>query len=60
MAEIFSEDPSVNVHKKFHGQGSPYLRGFTGFRTLFLIDGIRLNNAIFREDPNQYTRPVAT
>ena len=48
----------VLLQKTAHGQGSPYIRGFTGFRNLFLIDGIRLNNSIFREGPNQYWNTV--
>lgn len=56
--EILAAEPSVMVQKSGRGQGSPYLRGFTGFRTLFMIDGIRLNNATFRDGPNQYWSTV--
>jgi hemoglobin/transferrin/lactoferrin receptor protein len=56
--EILRKTPAVMVQKTGHGQGSPFIRGFTGFRTLFLIDGIRLNNSIFRDGPNQYWNTV--
>ncbi len=58
IPDAMAEMPAVMVQKTGHGQGSPYIRGFTGLRTLFLIDGIRLNNSTFREGPNQYWNTV--
>jgi len=58
VPEALKETPGVLVQKTGHGQGSPFIRGFTGFRTVFLIDGIRLNNSTFREGPNQYWSTV--
>lgn len=52
--DVFEGIPSVMIQKTGHAQGSPFIRGFTGFRTLMLVDGIRLNNSVFRDGPNQY------
>jgi len=56
--EALREAPGVSVQKTGPGQGSPYIRGFTGFRNVMLVDGIRLNNSLFREGPNQYGATV--
>ena len=60
LPEALGEVPGVMVQKTANGQGSPFIRGFTGFRNVLLIDGIRLNNSAFREGPNQYWNTVDT
>ena len=56
--QIMAEMPGVSVQETSVAQGSPYIRGFTGFQNVFLIDGIRLNNSVFRAGPNQYWSTV--
>ncbi len=58
LPDLLAGTPSVMLQKTAYSQGSPFLRGFTGFRTLCLIDGIRLNNSVFRDGPNQYWNTV--
>ncbi len=58
LPEALARQASVMVQKTAYGQSSPYLRGFTGFRNLLLVDGIRLNHSAFRDGPNQYWSTV--
>jgi hemoglobin/transferrin/lactoferrin receptor protein len=50
--------PGIQIQETALGHGSPYMRGFTGLRTLMLIDGIRLNNSVLRPGPSQYWNTI--
>jgi hemoglobin/transferrin/lactoferrin receptor protein len=50
--------PGLLIQETATGQGSPFIRGFTSQRTVLMVDGIRLNNSVFREGPNQYWATV--
>lgn len=52
--EALDDLPGVLVQKTASGHGSPYIRGFTGNRTLLVIDGVRYNNATYRDGANEY------
>jgi outer membrane cobalamin receptor len=54
VPEALQGVPGVFIQKTNHAGGSPFVRGLTGNQSLILVDGIRLNNSIFRYGPNQY------
>ena len=47
-AEVLQQTPGVLVQKSQMGGGSPVIRGFEASRVLLVVDGVRLNNAIYR------------
>ena len=64
-AEVLLLAPSVRVQKSQGGGGSPVIRGFEANRVLLVVDGVRMNNGIYRSghlqnaitiDPNSLER----
>ena len=47
-AELLQKSGQVHVQQSQQGGGSPVLRGFEANRVLLVIDGVRMNNAIYR------------
>ena len=56
--EALDHTPGVVVQKTAGNQASPYLRGLTGEQTLLMFDGVRLNQALNRSGPNQYSAMI--
>lgn len=47
-ADVLSNSGNVLVQKSQQGGGSPIIRGFETNKVLIVIDGVRMNNAIYR------------
>ena len=47
-ADMLESTGSVMVQKSQAGGGSPIIRGFEANRILLVVDGVRMNNAIYR------------
>ncbi len=58
LPETLREAPGVSVQKTGHAQGSPKIRGLTGYYTLLLVDGIRVNTSIWRSGNVEYWNTV--
>ena len=48
-ADLIGVSDEVYIQKSQLGGGSPMIRGFATNRILIVVDGVRMNNAIFRE-----------
>jgi len=64
-ADVLASMPGIKVQKSQSGGGSPILRGMEANRVLLVVDGVRMNNAIYRHghlqnsitiSPNQLER----
>ena len=47
-AEMLYHGGGIHVQKSQSGGGSPVIRGFEANRVLLVVDGVRMNNAIYR------------
>jgi len=47
-ADLLANLPGIKVQKTQSGGGSPVLRGMEANRVLLVVDGVRMNNAIYR------------
>ncbi len=54
LAEVLRGQTGTFFQQTTPGQGLPIIRGLKGSEVLHLVDGMRLNNAFFRNAPNQY------
>ncbi len=54
IAAVLRGTPGSFFQQTTPGQGIPIVRGLIGSQVLHLVDGIRVNNAFFRDAPNQY------
>ena len=54
VTDALRDATGVFVQQTTPGQGAAIVRGLRGSSILHLVDGMRLNNAIFRSAPTQY------
>ena len=48
-ADVLASQGGVYIQKSQMGGGSPVIRGFEANKVLLVMDGVRMNNAIYRE-----------
>lgn len=58
-ADLLASVPGIKVQKSQFGGGSPVLRGMESNRVLLVVDGVRMNNAIYRKGHLQNSITVA-
>lgn len=60
VTDALANAPGVYLQQTTPGQGAAIIRGLRGSSVLHLVDGMRLNNALFRSAPTQYLALVPT
>lgn len=54
LPRMLDEEPGILTQQTTPGQGSPILRGQSAQAVLYLLDGVRFNNATYRAGNTQY------
>ncbi len=54
FAEALHQTPGIYVQKTSPDRGAPIIRGMSTSRNVLIADGVRVNNSILREGPNEY------
>jgi hemoglobin/transferrin/lactoferrin receptor protein len=54
LADVLQNSGAVFMQKSQGGGGSPSIRGFEASRVLMMVDGVRMNNAMYRAGHHQY------
>ncbi|HJO39015.1 MAG: TonB-dependent receptor [Vicinamibacterales bacterium] len=54
LPQVLREEPGVLVQQTTTAQGSPFIRGFSAQRIVYLMDGVRFNTSTFRAGATQY------
>ncbi len=58
VPEALNDVVGVMVQETTYAAGSPIIRGLIGNQVLIMVDGVRMNNAIYRLGPNQYLNTI--
>ena len=54
LPQVLKEEAGVLVQQTTTAQASPFIRGFSAQRIIYLLDGVRFNTSIFRSGATQY------
>lgn len=54
LAQVLQGEPGVLVQQTTTAQGSPFIRGFSAQRIVYLLDGVRYNTSTYRAGATQY------
>lgn len=54
LPEVLKEEPGILLQQTTRAQASPFIRGFSAQRIVYLLDGVRFNTSIFRSGATQY------